>query len=82
MDILIINFCSIRGGYLIKYVVIGVVVCIICIIILALLKVASDFDDEVEKLYDDLYVEDVFYKNSGFEEEYDYYSESDIEKNK
>ena len=57
----------IRGDYLIKYILIGLFVLIACIVIFALLKVASDFDDEVEELYND------YYEDDGLDEDYDYY---------
>lgn len=56
-----------RGDYLIKYILIGIFVLIVCIVIFALLKVASDFDDEAEELYND------FYDDDGLDEDYDYY---------
>lgn len=56
-----------RGDYLIKYILIGLFVLIACIVIFALLKVASDFDDEVEELYND------YYEDDGLDEDYDYY---------
>ena len=39
--------------------------CLVCVVVLALLKSASDFDDEVEKFYND------FYEGDGLNEEYD-----------
>ena len=57
----------IRGDYLIKYILTGLFVLIACIVIFALLKVASDFDDEVEELYND------YYEDDGLDEDYDYY---------
>lgn len=56
-----------RGDYLIKYILIGIFILIVCIVIFALLKVASDFDDEAEELYND------FYDDDGLDEDYDYY---------
>lgn len=56
-----------RGDYLIKYILIDIFVLIVCIVIFALLKVASDFDDEAEELYND------FYDDDGLDEDYDYY---------
>lgn len=56
-----------RGDYLIKYILIGIFVLIVCMVIFALLKVASDFDDEAEELYND------FYDDDGLDEDYDYY---------
>lgn len=56
-----------RGDYLIKYILIGIFVLIVCIVIFALLKVASDFDDEAEELYNE------FYDDDGLDEDYDYY---------
>ena len=67
MDRLIINLFIMRGDYLIKYILIGIFVLIVCIVIFALLKVASDFDDEAEELYND------FYDDDGLDEDYDYY---------
>lgn len=52
---------------MIKYILIGLFVLIACIVIFALLKVASDFDDEVEELYND------YYEDDGLDEDYDYY---------
>lgn len=52
---------------MIKYILIGIFVLIVCIVIFALLKVASDFDDEAEELYND------FYDDDGLDEDYDYY---------
>ena len=56
-----------RGDYLIKYILIGIFVLIVCRVIFALLKVASDFDDEAEELYNE------FYDDDGLDEDYDYY---------
>ena len=64
---IIINLFIIRGDYLIKYVLIGGFVCLVGIVIWALLKAASDFDDEVEEFYNNLY------EGDGLNEEYDYY---------
>lgn len=52
---------------MIKYILIGIFILIVCIVIFALLKVASDFDDEAEELYND------FYDDDGLDEDYDYY---------
>lgn len=52
---------------MIKYILIGIFVLIVCIVIFALLKVASDFDDEAEELYNE------FYDDYGLDEDYDYY---------
>lgn len=52
---------------MIKYILTGLFVLIACIVIFALLKVASDFDDEVEELYND------YYEDGGLDEDYDYY---------
>lgn len=52
---------------MIKYILTGLFVLIACIVIFALLKVASDFDDEVEELYND------YYEDDGLDEDYDYY---------
>ncbi|WP_195986674.1 hypothetical protein [Clostridium sp. D53t1_180928_C8] len=52
---------------MIKYILIGIFVFIVCVVIFALLKVASDFDDEAEELYND------FYDDDGLDEDYDYY---------
>ena len=48
LERLIINLFIIRGDFLIKYILIGSFVLLIYIVIFALLKVASDFDDEFE----------------------------------
>lgn len=53
---------------MIKYILIGIFVLIVCIVIFALLKVASDFDDEAEELYNEFYDDD-----DGLDEDYDYY---------
>lgn len=52
---------------MIKYILIGIFVLIVCIVIFALLKVASDFDDEAGELYNE------FYDDDGLDEDYDYY---------
>ena len=65
MAIIIINLFIIRGDYLIKYILIIGFMCLVCVVVLALLKSASDFDDEVEKFYND------FYEGDGLNEEYD-----------
>ena len=52
---------------MIKYILIGIFVLIVCIVIFALLKVASDFDDEAKELYNE------FYDDDGLDEDYDYY---------
>lgn len=64
---IIIKLFTIRGGYLIKYVLIIGFVCLVCMVVFALLKAASDFDDEVEEFYNN------FYEDDGLNEEYDYY---------
>lgn len=62
---IIIKLFIIRGDYLIKYILIIGFMCLVCVVVLALLKSASDFDDEVEKFYND------FYEGDGLNEEYD-----------
>ena len=57
----------IRGDYLIKYIFIIGFICLVYVVIFALLKAGSDFDDEVEELYNN------FYEDDGLDEEYDYY---------
>ena len=52
---------------MIKYILIGGFVCLVFVIIFALLKTASDFDDEVEEFYNN------FYESDGLNEEFDYY---------
>lgn len=53
------------GDYLIKYIFI-ILICLIGIVMFALLKSASDFDDEVEEFYNN------FYEDNSFDEEYCY----------
>ena len=65
---IIINLFIIRGDYLIKYVLIGGFVCLVGIVIWALLKTASDFDEEAEEFYNS------FYEDDSLNEEYDYYN--------
>ena len=62
---IIINLFIIRGDEWIKYILIIGFMCLVCVVVLALLKSASDFDDEVEKFYND------FYEGDGLNEEYD-----------
>ena len=57
----------VRGEYVIKYIFIIGFTCLIFIVIFSLLKVASDFDDEIEKSYNN------FYEYGHLDEEYDYY---------
>lgn len=64
---IIINLFIIRGDYLIKYILIIGFMCLVCVVVFALLKAASDFDDEVEEFYNNLY------EGDGLNEEYDYY---------
>ncbi|MCI9070869.1 hypothetical protein [Clostridium sp.] len=52
---------------MIKYILIGGFICLVLVVIFALLKVASNFDDEVEQFYNN------FSKNDGLNEEFDYY---------
>ena len=52
---------------MIKYILIGGFICLVCVVVFALLKAASDFDDEAEELYNS------FYEDDGLNEEYDYY---------
>ena len=68
MERIIINLFIIRGDYLIKYVLIGGFVCLVGIVIWALLKTASDFDEEAEEFYNS------FYEDDSLNEEYDYYN--------
>ena len=67
MERIIIKLFSIRGDYLIKYIFIIGFMFLVCVVIFALLKAASDFDDEVEEFYNN------FYEDDGLDEEYDYY---------
>ena len=60
------KFFIIRGGYLIKYILIIGFVCLTCIALFALLKVASDCDDKAEEFYRNFY-------EDGLGKEYDYY---------
>ena len=60
---IIIKLCIIRGDYLIKYLLIIGFVFLVCLALFALLKSASDFDDEAEEFYNNFY------------EEYDYYED-------
>lgn len=64
---IIINLFIIRGDYLIKYILIIGFMCLVCVVVFALLKAASDFDDEVEEFYNNLY------EGDSLNEEYDYY---------
>jgi hypothetical protein len=66
---IIINLFIIRGGYLIKYIFIGGFIFIGLVVVFALLKSASDFDDEAEEFYKN------FYEDDGLNEEYDYYED-------
>lgn len=50
-----------------KYVLIIGFVCLVCMVVFALLKAASDFDDEAEEFYNN------FYEDDGLNKEYDYY---------
>ena len=52
---------------MIKYIFIIGFICLVYVVIFALLKAGSDFDDEVEELYNN------FYEDGGLGEEYDYY---------
>ena len=52
---------------MIKYIFIIGFMCLVCVVVFALLKAASDFDDEVEEFYNNLY------EGDGLNEEYDYY---------
>lgn len=65
MAIIIINLFIIRGDYLIKYILIIGFMCLVCVVVFALLKSASNFDDEVEEFYNE------FYEGDGLNEEYD-----------
>ena len=62
---IIIKLFIIRGDYLIKYILIIGFMCLVCVVVLALLKSASNFDDEVEEFYNE------FYEGDGLNEEYD-----------
>ena len=76
---IIIKLFIIRGDYLIKYIFIIGFMFLVCVVIFALLKAASDFDDEVEEFYNN------FYEDDGLDEEYDYYDnkyKETIDKNK
>lgn len=53
MERIIIKLFTIRGDYLIKYLIIGIVILSSYVVIFSLLKAASNFDDEVEKLYNE-----------------------------
>ena len=57
----------VRGEYVIKYIFIIGFICLIFIVIFSLLKVASDFDDEIENSYNNLY------EYGYLDEKYDYY---------
>ena len=62
----------VRGEYMIKYIFIIGFICLIFIflifiVIFSLLKVASDFDDEIENSYNN------FYEYGYLDEKYDYY---------
>ncbi|WP_294129571.1 hypothetical protein [uncultured Clostridium sp.] len=64
---------------MIKYIFIIGFMFLVCVVIFALLKAASDFDDEVEEFYNN------FYEDDGLDEEYDYYDnkyKETIDKNK
>ena len=79
MERIVIKLFSIRGDYLIKYIFIIGFMFLVCVVIFALLKAASDFDDEVEEFYNN------FYEDDGLDEEYDYYDnkyKETIDKNK
>lgn len=52
---------------MIKYILIGGFICLVLVVIFALLKVASNFDDEVEQFYNN------FSKNDGLNEKFDYH---------
>ena len=67
MERIIINLFIIRGDYLMKYIFIVGFVCLVCVVVFALLKAASDFDDEAEEFYNN------FYEDDGLNKEYDYY---------
>ena len=49
------KFFIIRGDYLIKYIFIGGFIFVELVVIFALLKVASDCDDEAEEFYRNFY---------------------------
>ena len=69
MERIIIKLFIIRGDYLIKYFLIIVFIFLVCLALFALLKTASDFDDEAEEFYNN------FYEDDGLNEEYDYYED-------
>ena len=50
---------------MLKYLIIGIVILSSYVVIFSLLKAASNFDDEVEKLHNE------FYEDDGLNEEYD-----------
>ena len=50
---------------MIKYIFIIGFICLVYVVIFALLKAGSDFDDEVEELYNN------FYEDDGLDEEYE-----------
>lgn len=52
---------------MIKYILIGGFICLVLVVIFALLRVASNFDDEAEEFYNN------FYESDGLNEEFDYY---------
>lgn len=52
---------------MIKYILIGGFIFLVLVVIFALLRVASNFDDEAEEFYNN------FYESDGLNEEFDYY---------
>lgn len=50
---------------MIKYILIGGFICLVLVVIFALLRIASNFDDEAEEFYNN------FYESDGLNEECD-----------
>ena len=69
MDRLIINLSIIRGDYMFKYILFTLFLIIGYIIIFSLLRAASKFDDEIQKLDSD------YHKDLDTNEEYDHYEQ-------
>lgn len=69
MSRIIIKLFIIRGGYLIKYILIIGFVFLVCLAIFSLLKSESNFGDKTEEFYKN------FYEDDGLNEEYDYYED-------
>lgn len=64
-----INLSIIRGDYMFKYILFTLFLIIGYIIIFSLLRAASKFDDEIQKLYSD------YHKDLDTNEEYDHYEQ-------